>query len=95
MEKDKVIREHMHAVALNGPDEEANMGYAHFACSDKKTNGSKATSYGSDKHAIAKAVRFDKINRGETRATKKIPAGESLSERNRKAKEWKLAHAGK
>jgi 5-methylcytosine-specific restriction endonuclease McrA len=61
--EDKVIREHMHALALGGPDEEDNMGYAHEECAARKTNGTPATTYGSDKHAIAKVKRL----RGETK----------------------------
>lgn len=34
-----------------------------LACADTKTNGSKATSYGSDKHAIAKAKRLAKARK--------------------------------
>lgn len=56
--EDKVIREHMHALALGGPDEEDNMGYAHEECAARKTNGNGATTYGSDKHAIAKVKRL-------------------------------------
>lgn len=41
-------------------------------CADRKTNGSPATSYGSDKHAIAKTKRL----RGETKTgpKKAIPS---------------------
>lgn len=60
---DKVIREHIHALALGGADEEDNMGYAHEECAARKTNGNGATTYGSDKHAIAKVKR----HRGETK----------------------------
>lgn len=55
------------------PDDIENLRWVHKECADRKTNGTKATTAGSDKHMIAKAVRFDKINRGERSRTRKGP----------------------
>lgn len=55
------IAEHWWAVKLGNPRKPDCLLCA--PCADKKTNGTKATSYGSDKHAIAKVKRL----RGETK----------------------------
>lgn len=75
---DAVILEHMtpHAtrVALGlDPDAIDNLRFVHTECAARKTNGTKATTAGSDKHMIAKGVRFDKINRGERSRKRKGP----------------------
>lgn len=58
-----VIHEHMIPLALGGADNATNIRLYRKECAAKKTNGrSKATSYGSDIHAIAKCKRI----RGET-----------------------------
>ena len=53
-----VEEEHTHPVALGGPPKPDKLWLK--ACHARKTNGSKATSYGSDKHAIAKTKRLEK-----------------------------------
>lgn len=59
---DETVMEHLHALALGGADDESNMRLVHKACADRKTNGTKATTAGSDAHLIAKGKRL----RGET-----------------------------
>ncbi len=54
----KVHRDHSTPLALDGPDTWENCAYVHDTCHHRKTNGSKATTYGSDKHQIAKANRI-------------------------------------
>lgn len=75
-----VQREHLHEVALGGPDEPANCRYS---CTDshiKITNGTKATSVGSSKHRIAKAKRI--ANGGKKRRGPKMKsAGFSKTKR--------------
>ena len=63
------IAEHWNPVAM-GNDQKPDALLCHF-CADFKTNGGPATSYGSEKHAIAKVKRI----RGETCTgpKKKIP----------------------
>ncbi len=53
-----VEREHVVPLALDGTDEPENWRYSHKECHARQTNGSRATSYGSDKHAIAKGKRL-------------------------------------
>lgn len=72
------ILEHMtpHATMIalgKDPDEIDNLRFVHAECAAKKTNGTKATTAGSDKHMIAKAKRFDRINRGERSRKRKGP----------------------
>lgn len=62
----------MTALGLD-PDDENNLAWVHAECAAKKTNGTKATTAGSDKHMIAKAKRFDKINAGERSRKRKGP----------------------
>lgn len=61
MEWGKCIAEHWTPVAL-GNDQKPDCLLC-IPCADRKTNGTKATTYGSDKHAIAKVKRL----RGETK----------------------------
>jgi hypothetical protein len=68
-----IHRDHDLALALEGSDKPENCRYVHASpCHSTKTNGSPATSYGSDKHIIAKGKRI----RGETkkRPKRKIPS---------------------
>lgn len=51
-------REHFTPIALGGADDPTNCGYSLSHEHSKQTNGTKATSYGSDKHAIAKVRRL-------------------------------------
>lgn len=54
-----IEREHLNALKISGDDSVDNQQLWHKRpCSQIKTNGSKATSYGSDKHAIAKVRRL-------------------------------------
>lgn len=55
---DKIEREHIHEVALGGPDIPKNCRYSCGPCHDKVTNGTKATSAGSSKQRIAKVKRL-------------------------------------
>jgi hypothetical protein len=50
------IAEHTHPLALGGAAKPDCL--LCLPCADRKTNGSPATSYGSDKHAIAKDKRL-------------------------------------
>lgn len=50
------IAEHWHPVALGNDQKPDCLLCIH--CADRKTNGTKATSYGSDKHGIAKVKRI-------------------------------------
>lgn len=52
------IREHLHQLGLGGKDVIENMQFWHKDASHLKTHGTKATSYGSDAHARAKAKRI-------------------------------------
>lgn len=53
-------REHVTPLALGGADDPSNAAYSLKAAHKVQTNGTKATSYGSDKHAIAKTKRIIK-----------------------------------
>lgn len=53
-----IEREHVIPLALGGTDDPLNAAYSLAAAHKKQTNGTKATSYGSDKHAIAKIKRL-------------------------------------
>lgn len=50
--------DHKQALALGGTNSPDNLNPLHKACHRLKTSGSKATSYGSDIHAIAKTKRL-------------------------------------
>lgn len=67
---DKTIREHLHALARGGKDDEGNMAYVHFKCADEKTNGKGATTLGSDSHEIAKTKRL--VSGGRKRKGRKL-----------------------
>ncbi|MGX1096555.1 HNH endonuclease signature motif containing protein [Amorphus sp. MBR-141] len=51
--------DHMHARALDGPEDLDNFRPLCPDCHDIKTNGRKATTAGSDKHRIAKMKRLE------------------------------------
>lgn len=57
-----VVGEHMTPLALGGKDDTSNIRFVHKHCADKKTNGQKHTTLGSDRHSISKVKRL----RGET-----------------------------
>jgi hypothetical protein len=95
---DKVIREHMHALALGGADDLENMRYVHKSCADVKTNGKgpKATTYGSDKHAIAKAARLERERMGEPKRSRRSrPIPQPTQEQRQAAYQAKKAWAQK
>ncbi len=69
---DKIEREHLHEVALGGPDTPKNCRYSCSACHNKITNGTKATSAGSSKQRIAKVKRLRRETC--TGPKKKIPS---------------------
>lgn len=54
----RLEREHPVPLALGGKDDPTNAAYSLKENHSKQTNGTKATSYGSDKHAIAKVERL-------------------------------------
>lgn len=56
-------REHVTPLALGGEDTPENCRFSHKECHNFQTNGSRATSYGSDKHAIAKVRRLSGANK--------------------------------
>jgi len=56
----QVQREHIHELALGGPDIPANCRFSHYDCHRVITNGTPATSAGSSKHRIAKTKRIIK-----------------------------------
>ena len=62
--------DHVHALALGGRDDVSNLAPAHVNCHRRKTSGTKATTAGSDIHAIAKVKR---ILKGKT-PKRKIPS---------------------
>jgi len=49
-----IEREHLVPIALGGADDPTNCAYSLGAAHKIQTNGNGATSYGSDKHLIAK-----------------------------------------
>lgn len=61
-------REHVTPLALGGADDPSNAAYSLKAAHKVQTNGTKATSYGSDRHAIAKVRRL----RGELKPKRKV-----------------------
>ncbi len=65
-------REHLHEVALGGPDIPENCRYSHIDCHKVVTDGTKATTAGSSKHRIAKA---NNKNRTEKFVVNKPPIG--------------------
>lgn len=54
----KPEREHIHEIALGGPDTPKNCRYSCSCCHATVTNGTKATSAGSSKQRIAKVKRI-------------------------------------
>lgn len=59
---DETIDEHLHQLGTGGSDDDlGNRRFYRAECSALKTNGSAATSYGSDAHARAKLRRLKQI----------------------------------
>jgi len=54
----RLEREHPTPLALGGKDDPTNAAYSLSEAHKRQTNGTKATSYGSDKHAISKVARI-------------------------------------
>jgi formate-dependent nitrite reductase cytochrome c552 subunit len=63
-------RDHYHALKLGGEDVPSNMQYICLDCHKLKTNGTKATTAGSDKARIAKVKRI--TSGGRKRRGRKI-----------------------
>lgn len=63
--------DHHHADALGGPHTYENLRPMHTECHRIKTSGTKATSYGSDIHAIRKIKRL--TGKVKTRPKRKWP----------------------
>lgn len=55
---DKIEREHIHEIALGGPDVPKNCRYSCAPCHKIITNGTNATTAGSSKQRIAKVDRI-------------------------------------
>ena len=70
-----VQREHIHEVALDGPDIPANCRYSHTDCHKIATDGTRATTAGSSKHRIAKT----KPHRTEKFVVEKRPMSDALA----------------
>ena len=54
------------------PDTPANLYWVHAECANKKTNGTKATTAGSDKHMIAKGKRLEVARLAKKDVEKKL-----------------------
>lgn len=74
----------MHALALNGPDDEGNMGYAHEACAQFKTTGRKHMADG-DSQKITKMKRLERGGKPKSKYTiqngQKLPKGQKIPSR--------------
>lgn len=74
---DQIEREHLHEIALDGPDVPANCRYSLKASHSIITNGTKATTAGSSKQRIAKVARLRnprKSKRPMQNSGRKIPS---------------------
>lgn len=70
----EAIDEHLHQLATGGSDTDlSNRRFYRAECSNLKTNGSKATSYGSDAHARAKIKRVEKKRTADQRTGGVVP----------------------
>jgi hypothetical protein len=54
------------------PDDENNLAWVHAECANKKTNGTKATTAGSDKHNIRKGERLEVARLAKKDVEKKL-----------------------
>lgn len=73
----RLEREHVTPLKLGGADDPTNAAYSLREAHKIQTNGKPATSYGSDKHAIAKINRIlaDKPSKRPMKSSgKKIPS---------------------
>lgn len=70
---DDLHYDHALALGIGGPDTVENLQAVHKSCHAVKTNGRKATTYGSDKHAIAKLDRLTGVT-GQGKRKRKIPS---------------------
>lgn len=66
---DRWAADHIHALALGGSNDLGNFQALCLGCHDTKTNGPAMTSYGSDKHAIAKILRLTGETPSQTTGT--------------------------
>lgn len=58
-----VQKEHLHELALDGPDEPDNCRFSHSDCHAVITNGTGATTAGSSKNRVAKATQPKRIEK--------------------------------
>ena len=83
MPGDKLVREHLHALALGGKDEEDNQGYAHEECAQKKTTGRKHMADG-DNQKISKSKRLanggKKVRHPMQKTNRKLPKGRKINQ---------------
>lgn len=77
---DQVEREHLHELALGGPDEPGNCRYSLKTAHAVVTNGNGATTANSSKHRIAKAK--------PTRADKFLVDKKNLDQPREKGSRW-------
>ncbi len=73
-------REHVTPLELGGADDPTNAAYSLKAAHSLQTNGKPHTSYGSDKHALAKVDRITGIT-GTKRKKRKMPTGQKIQSR--------------
>jgi len=66
--------DHRVPLALGGTNDDENWQILCRTCHSSKSHGSKATSYGSDIHAIAKVRRIQKKQAGMEKLKQKIPS---------------------
>lgn len=71
----EIEREHLHEIALGGPDDPANCRYSLSKNHHIVTNGTPATTAGSSKNRIAKATQPARIEKFQV---KKIPLDADL-----------------
>lgn len=69
---DQTMTEHLHALGLGGADAPDNRRLVHHVCGMKKTNGTAATTAGSDKNLMAKHRRL--TGKNKPRRKRKVPA---------------------
>ena len=68
-EPNAIQKEHLHPIAMDGPDTPENCRLSHNACHKIETNGNGATTAGSSKHQIAKTKRVEKARLEEEALT--------------------------
>jgi hypothetical protein len=83
-----IEREHIHEVALGGPDIPGNCAYSHGACHSTVTNGTPATTAGSSRNRIAKATQPERIRKFQVHKTPLDQVDDLGSDRCRKCGEY-------